>query len=144
MQIRLGSELRLTVPSLSPFLANNTDCDESDQARDVDRRLRAERRELLGSSDPGDPGAGDLLRSVEELERDLFALRMEVEFVAMKRARVVVTTSLSAQQRRVSTLLRGGHFDLVCLDEAGFSTDGDVASMFSEARKVVLSKQNVP
>ena len=57
----------------------------------------------------------------------------------MEAVRVVVCTNLSALHINTICQVESGRFDLVCLEEAGFATDGIMLTLMAKAKKIILS-----
>ncbi len=120
--------------SLKPFLVSTA---KHSKMQKLERDLRAVRESLL----EGSPKArGDLLKLesdlVERMKQEVYDATVE----ATSSARVVVCTNMQAMQASIRRQVDGGLFDLVCLDEAGFATDGNLLHLLPGAKKIILGE----
>ena len=130
--VRLGNKLRLTSPDHETFLPENIQ--PSPALEDITGRLSWVRGQLLD----GQKGRGELLeeegRLVEQYRREY----RDHEERVVREAKIVVCTLQTSFRPGLLSLLRH-HFDLVCVDEAGFSLDSQVLPLLLRARRLILA-----
>ena len=130
--VRLGNKLRLTQPELETFLPENIQ--PSPGLENIAARLSWVRGAMLD----GQRGRGELLeeegRLVEQYRREY----RDHEERLVKEVKIVVCTLQTSYRPSLLSLLRH-HFDLVCVDEAGFSLDSHALPVLLRARRLILA-----
>ena len=129
---RLGSKLRLTSTAVERFLPDQLR--PSPSLERLGQRLGWVRRQLLD----GHRGRGELLEEEARLVAQQRREYREHEEQLMKEAEVVVCTLQTSFRASILRMVRQD-FDLVCVDEAGFSLDSQVLPVVAGARRLILA-----
>ena len=130
--VRLGNKLRLTSPDLETFLPENIQ--PSPALEKLVERLSWVRGNLLD----GQRGRRELIEEERSLVDQYRREYRDHEDRVMKEVKIVVCTLQTSGRQNILKLLRH-HFDLVCVDEAGFSLDSHVLPIMIRARRLILA-----
>ena len=130
--VRLGSKLRLTSTAVERFLPDQLW--PSPSLERLGQRLGWVRRQLLD----GHRGRGELLEEEGRLVAQQRREYREHEEQLMKEAEVVVCTLQTSFRASILRMV-SEEFDLVCVDEAGFSLDSQVWPVMARARRLILA-----
>ena len=130
--VRLASKLRLTSPALERFLPDRLR--PSPALERLERRLGWVRRQLLD----GGRGRGELMEEERRLVEQQRRQQREHEEKVVSEVDIVVCTLQTSFRPSILKKL-GHHFDLVCVDEAGFSLDSGVLPVIARARRLILA-----
>ncbi|TRY71725.1 hypothetical protein TCAL_00281 [Tigriopus californicus] len=134
--VRIGMDLRVTVRALTRYLAVNLH--ENGNFQTVVKNLANVRSAIL-SHPRGEKGLGKLLAQEKKLVQARDREFRLVQDAAIRQARIVVATNLSALRFPIFSRVWQGKFNLVCIDEAGFVPDEIVLPFLTCKARLILS-----
>ena len=120
--VRIGRELRLTVPSLNSLLPQNLPVSGNSKLDRIERDLCLVRKELLEKRRTG-AKKGAELEVEKELVKEHRSETLAIEERAIENSKVVIATNSSARSKNILDRIFSGNFDILCVDEAGFATE---------------------
>jgi len=129
--VRLGNPLRFTNSTVAKFSVRSVF--PMPALDNLEQELAFKRRQLLDSV----KGKGHLLEEEKELHRQHREATRHCEHQAILQSSVVITTILQANS--LHYFLKKTTFDLVVIDEAGFSPASNVFKLVWEAPRLVLA-----
>lgn len=135
--VRLGNELRVTVPSVLPYLPLNK-TKPSREKQILSSELFKARQDLLNYTVK--EGKGDLMKKELQLRQDLLEYCNKEEGDSINESDVIICTNVVAHSNRfIRKAIEKEDINLVCLDEAGFATDSGTLPLLLRSSRIILS-----
>ena len=136
--IRIAQKLRITSEEVRPYLQENSVVAQNYEWIEKTRERKCDLfKDILtaGSAKGLSPVMDDLEVTTEDLNKCNSHLIDECS----KNAQIVVTTATSSLKFGIQRLLKRSHFDLVTLDEAGFTTDLQTMPLLTLSKRMIMA-----